>query len=62
MEKKENTPEGDVADISQYYTLSDEGEGENISGNKDLRDEQDIEDETNSMRPKVPQPRTEPLE
>ena len=36
------------------YTLSEEGEGDNISGNKELRDEAEHEDENNSKRPKVP--------
>ncbi len=36
--------------------LSEEGEGENISGNKELRNEADLEDESNSKRPKVPLP------
>jgi hypothetical protein len=33
--------------------LSEEGEGDNISGNKELRGEGEHEDETNSKRPKV---------
>ncbi len=51
---KENTPEGDVAEASHDYTLSEEGEGDSISGNKELRGEGEHEDETNSKRPKVP--------
>jgi hypothetical protein len=31
---KVNTLEGEAAEISQDYTLSEEGEGDNISGNK----------------------------
>ena len=45
---KVTTPEGDIADASLDYTLSEEGEGENISGNKELRNEADPEDESNS--------------
>ena len=51
---KVNTPEGDVAEVSLDFTLSEEGEGDNISGNKELRCEIEHEDETNSKRPKVP--------
>jgi hypothetical protein len=47
------TPEGDVAEVSLDYTLS-EGEGDNISGNKKLRDEVEHEDGNNSKMPKVP--------
>jgi hypothetical protein len=36
---KVNTPEGDIAEISLDHTLSEEGEGDNISGNKELRGE-----------------------
>jgi hypothetical protein len=32
------------------YTLSEEGEGDNISGNKELRDEGEHEDENISKR------------
>ena len=51
---KVNTPEEDVAKVSLDFTLSEEGEGDNISDNKELRDETKHEDETNSKRPKVP--------
>ena len=54
MKEKVTAPEGDVADVSPDYTLSEEGEGENISGNKELRNEADLEDESSSKRPKVP--------
>ena len=55
------TPEGEVTDLSQDYTLSEEGEGENISGNKELRDDKDAEEENNMKRAKGPQhtPETE---
>ena len=54
--EKVTTPEGDVAEISMDYTLSEEGEGEgdNISGNKELRGETANEDETDSKRLKQP--------
>ena len=45
------TQEGD--DI-EGFNLSDEGEGENIIGNKELRQEGAEEDENNSKRAKVP--------
>ncbi len=48
------THEGEVTELSQDFTLSDEGEGDNISGNKELRDDKDIEDENKSKRVKVP--------
>jgi len=51
---KVTTPEGDVAEVSLDYTLSEEGEGDNISGNKELRDDAEHEDENNSKRPKLP--------
>jgi len=51
---KVNTPKGGVVEVSRGYTLSEEGEGDNISGNKELRGEGEHEDETNSKRPKVP--------
>ena len=51
---KVTTPEGEVTDLSQDFTLSDEEEGDNISGNKELRDDKDTEEETNSKRVKVP--------
>jgi hypothetical protein len=51
---KVTTPEGDVSDASMDYTLSKKGEGDNISGNKELRNEGENEDEKNSKRPKVP--------
>ncbi len=47
-------PEEDVAEVFLYFTLSEEGEGDNISGNKELRDEAEHEDDANSKRPKVP--------
>ena len=47
---KVTTPEGDVTEASLDYTLSEEGEGDNISGNKELRDEAKHEDENNSKR------------
>ena len=40
--------------MSLDFTLSEEGEGDNISGNKELRGDAEHEDETNSKRPKVP--------
>ena len=51
---KVTTPVGDVTELSQDFTLSEEGEGDNLSGNKELRKEADDEDETNSKRAKVP--------
>jgi len=48
---KVTTLEGD--DIEDF-TLSDEGEGDNTGGNKELRQEGDEEDENNSKRAKVP--------
>jgi hypothetical protein len=51
---KVTTPEGDVKELSQDFTLSREGEGNNISGNKEPRKEGDDEDENNSKRAKVP--------
>ena len=53
-ENKVNTPEGDVAEVYLDFTLTEEEEGDNISGNKELRDDTKKEDETNSKRPKVP--------
>ena len=53
---KVTTPEGGVAELSLDYTLSEEGEGDNISGNKELKDAADREDESNFKRPKVPLP------
>jgi hypothetical protein len=35
--EKADIPNGDVAAISLDNTLTEEGEGENISGNKELR-------------------------
>jgi hypothetical protein len=49
-----DTPVGNVADISLDYTLTDEGKGDNISGNKEKRNDGDTEDETNLKKPKVP--------
>jgi hypothetical protein len=43
-----------VTYISLDYTLTEEEEGENISDNKELREEEDTYDETNSKIPKVP--------
>ena len=51
---KRNTLEGDVTEVTLDVTSSEEGEGENINGNKELRGETIHEDETNSKRPKVP--------
>ena len=51
---KVNIPKKDVAKVSLDQTLSEEGEGDNINGNKELRDLGDNEDENNSKRPKVP--------
>jgi hypothetical protein len=50
---KVNTPKGYVAEAYLDITLSEEGEGDNIIGNKELRGEAEHEDETNSKRPKV---------
>ena len=52
--EKSNAPEGDAEEISQDYTLSEEGEGDNIGGNKELRNEEDNEDENNSKKTKGP--------
>jgi hypothetical protein len=52
--KKENTPEGEASEIPQDFALSEEGEGDTISGNKELRKEGDDEDENNSKRAKGP--------
>ncbi len=54
LPNKVTTPEGEVTNLSQDFTLSDEGEGYNINGNKELRDDKDIEDENSSKRVKVP--------
>jgi hypothetical protein len=51
---KVTTPEKDTTKLSQDFTLSEEGEGDNISGNKELKNAEDVEDETNSKRVKVP--------
>ena len=56
LPNKVTTQEGDVTKLSQDFTLSEEGEGDNLSGNKELRKEGDDEDETNSKRAKVPLP------
>jgi hypothetical protein len=48
------TLEGDGIELSQDFTLSDEGEGDNISSNKELRKKGDDEDQNNSKRAKVP--------
>ena len=56
---KEPTPDGEDTEFSQDFTISEEGEGDNISGNKELRDDKDTEDENISKRVKVPpQPTT----
>jgi hypothetical protein len=52
--EKVTTPEGDVAEASMDSTLSEEVEGDNISGNKELRDEAQHEDENISKRLKQP--------
>ena len=49
-----NTPKRDVAKASLDFTLSEEGEGDIISGNKELRGDAKLEDKNNSKRPKVP--------
>jgi hypothetical protein len=54
--------DGDIAAASVDFTLSEEGEGDIINGNKELRTEGDDEDETNSKRPKVPLTGDEPAE
>jgi len=46
-----NTPVGDVAKASLDFSLSEEGEKDNISGNKELRDEGEHDDENNSKTP-----------
>ena len=46
MTARANTPQGDVAESSLNFTLSEEGEGDNVSGNKELRGEAEHEDET----------------
>jgi len=51
---KVNTPEGEATEISWDFTLSEEGEGDNISGNKELRKDGDDEDENTSKRAKGP--------
>ncbi len=48
------TPEDDMAEGSADFTLSEEGEGDNLSGHKELLEESEHEDESNSKRPKVP--------
>ena len=53
---KVTTPEGEVTELSQDFPPSEEGEGDNISGNKEIRDLKDNEDENNSKRVKVPSP------
>jgi cytoskeletal protein RodZ len=52
--EKVTTPEGDVAEASMDYTLSEEGDVDNISGNKELRGEAQHEDENISKRLKQP--------
>ena len=48
---KVTTPEGDVADASTVYTLSEEGEGDNTNGNKELRDEEKMRTRTTQRGP-----------
>ena len=48
------TPEGDAANISDFI-LPEEGEGDNINGNKELCKNGDDEDEKSSKRAKGPQ-------
>jgi hypothetical protein len=48
------TPEGDVAEASLDFIFPEEGKGDKTSGNKELRDEGEHEDENKSKRPKVP--------
>ena len=55
------TPEGDAANTSLDYTLSEEGEGDNINDNKELRKNGEDEHDNSSKRAKVPLP-TEPIE
>ena len=43
-----------MAEISKDYILSEEREGDNINGNKELQNEGDNEDESNSKRAKGP--------
>ena len=43
-----------MTEISKDYTLSEEGEGDSISNNKELRNDGDNEDENNSKRAKGP--------
>jgi hypothetical protein len=54
MIQRVNTPERDVAYIFLDFTLSEEGEGDNINGNKELEDEGEHEVENISKKPKVP--------
>ncbi len=56
------TPEEKVAEISLDYILTEEGKGDNISGNKQKRNNGDTEDETNMKRPKVPLQPLKPTE
>jgi hypothetical protein len=51
--EKVTTPEERVAKASLDFTLSEEGEGDNLSGNKQLQDEAEHEDESSSKMPKV---------
>ncbi len=53
---KVTTPEGDTTKLAHDFTLSEEGEGDNIIGNKELRDLKDNEDESSSKRVNVPSP------
>ncbi len=54
LPEKVNTLEGDASEISQELKLSEEGEGDNISGKIILRKEGDDEDEKKSKRAKGP--------
>ena len=46
------TQEGDAANISLDYTLSEEGKRDNISDNKEFRKDGEDEDENSSKRAK----------
>ena len=54
MEDNADTSEGKVAYISLDYTLTEEGKGDTIIGNKEKRNDGGTEDETNSKRLKAP--------
>ena len=57
-----DTPEEKAAEISLDYILTEEGKGDNISGNKEKRNDGDTKDETNMKRPKVPLQPLKPTE